>query len=83
MIDASNIKANLKRFVCMLLISSILFCNGCTAINPVGINPLYTLTAALVIIPWFFMDLEESEKTEVNTLQQRKDALIVIVAEKD
>jgi len=46
-------------------------------------NVICGVTGFLVIIPWFFMDLKESEKAEINALQQRKDALFLIAAEKD
>lgn len=48
-----------------------------------GENILWFVTGWLLIVPWFFMDLKENEKPEINALQQRKDALLVIAAEKD
>ena len=32
---------------------------------------------------WFFMDLKDNEKAEINALEQRKDALLVIAADKN
>ena len=46
-------------------------------------NILWFITGFLVIVPWFFMDLKDNEKPEIDALQQRKSALIVIGAEKD
>ncbi len=46
-------------------------------------NVLWFVTGWFLIVPWFFMDLKENEKPEIDALQQRKDALIVIAAEKD
>jgi len=46
-------------------------------------NSLWFVGGFFLIVPWFFMDLKNAEETEVSALQQRKDALIVIAAEKD
>lgn len=46
-------------------------------------NILWFCGGFFLIVPWFFMDLKENEKAEIGALQQRKDALIVIAAEKD
>lgn len=48
-----------------------------------GANVLWFVTGFFLIVPWFFMDLKDNEKPEIEALQQRKDALVVIVAEKD
>jgi len=48
-----------------------------------GDNILWFCAGWFLIVPWFFMDLKENEKPEINALQQRKDALIVIGADKD
>lgn len=48
-----------------------------------GANILWFCAGWFLIVPWFFMDLKENEKPEIAALQQRKDALIVIAAEKD
>ena len=47
-----------------------------------GENVLWFVTGFLLIVPWFFMDLKDNEKVELNAFQQRKDALIVIAADK-
>lgn len=46
-------------------------------------NVLWFVSGFFLIVPWFFMDLKDVEKTEIDALQQRKDALLVIAAEKD
>ena len=46
-------------------------------------NILWFCAGWFLIVPWFFMDLKENEKPEINALQQRKDALLVIAADKD
>ena len=43
-----------------------------------GENILWFITGWLLIVPWFFMDLKENEKSEINALQARKDALLVL-----
>lgn len=48
-----------------------------------GENLLWFVGGLFLIVPWFFMDVKDSEKSEINALQQRKDALLVIAAEKD
>ena len=48
-----------------------------------GENIFWFITGWLLIIPFFFMDLKENEKAEIEAFQQRKDALLVIAAEKD
>ncbi len=35
-----------------------------------------------LIVPWFFMDLKENEKPEIEARLQRKDALLIIAADK-
>ena len=46
-------------------------------------NVLWFISGWFLIVPWFFMDLKENEKPEIEALQQRKDSLIVIASEKD
>jgi len=46
-------------------------------------NAAWFIGGFLLIVPWFFMDLKNAEETEIDALQQRKDALIVIAAEKE
>ena len=46
-------------------------------------NVILGITGFFVLVPWFFMDLKENEKAEIDALQQRKDALLVIAAEKN
>lgn len=48
-----------------------------------GENLLWFIGGFLLIVPWFFMDLKEAEETEIAALQQRKDALLVIAADKN
>jgi len=48
-----------------------------------GENIFWFVTGWLLIVPWFFMDLKENEKPEIDALQARKDALLVIAADKD
>ena len=48
-----------------------------------GGNILWFLGGFLLIVPWFFMDVKDSEKIEIDALQQRKDALLVIAADKN
>lgn len=48
-----------------------------------GDNILWFVTGWLLIVPFFFMDLKENEKPEIDALELRKDALIVIAADKD
>lgn len=36
-----------------------------------------------VILPWFWMDFKDNEKAEIDALEQRKDALVVIAADKN
>lgn len=48
-----------------------------------GENIVWFLGGFLLIVPWFFMDLKDAEKVEIAALQQRKDALLVIAAEKN
>jgi len=46
-------------------------------------NAAWFIGGFLLIVPWFFLDLKEAEQTEIDALQQRKDALTVIAAEKN
>ena len=46
-------------------------------------NVLWFISGFFLIVPWFFMDVKGSEEVEVEALQARKDALIVIAADKD
>lgn len=46
-------------------------------------NVVWFIAGCFVLVPWFFMDLKGSEQPEIDALQQRKDALIVIAADKD
>jgi len=48
-----------------------------------GENILWFITGWLLIIAFFFMDLKENEKAEITALQARKDALLVIAADKE
>lgn len=48
-----------------------------------GDNILWFVTGWLLIVPWFFMDLKENEKPEIDALQARKDALFIIAADND
>jgi len=48
-----------------------------------GENILWFITGWLVIIPFFFMDLKENEKAEIDALELRRDALLVIAADKE
>ena len=48
-----------------------------------GENIFWFCTGWLLIVPWFFMDLKDNEKAEINALEQRKDALLVIAADKN
>ena len=47
-----------------------------------GENLVWFIGGCFLIVPWFFMDLKENEKVEIEALQGRKDALLVIAAEK-
>jgi len=46
-------------------------------------NVLWFIAGCFILVPWFFMDLKENEKPEIDALQARKDALLVIAAEKE
>lgn len=46
-------------------------------------NMLYFITGFIILVPWFFMDLKESEQVEINALQQREGALKIIAADKN
>ncbi len=46
-------------------------------------NTAWFLGGFLLIVPWFFMDLKDAEETEIDALLQRKDALLVITADKN
>lgn len=46
-------------------------------------NAAWFIGGFLLIVPWFFMDLKNAEQTEIDALQQRKDALHVIAADKN
>ncbi|GAI59831.1 unnamed protein product [marine sediment metagenome] len=48
-----------------------------------GENILWFVGGCFVIVPWFFMDVKGAERAEIDALQQRKDALLVIAADKD
>ena len=48
-----------------------------------GENVLWFITGWFLIVPWFFMDLKENEKAEITALEARKDALLVLAAQKD
>lgn len=41
------------------------------------------IAGAFLIVPWFFMDLKDSEKAEINAYQQRYNKLSVIAKEKN
>ena len=46
-------------------------------------NVLLFVSGFLLLVPWFFIDVKGAEEAEIEALQQRKDALLVIAAEKD
>ena len=48
-----------------------------------GDNILWFIAGWFLIVPWFFMDLKENEKPEIDALELRRDALLVIAAQKD
>ena len=45
-------------------------------------NLIWFAGGFFLIVPWFFMDLNNAEKVEIEALQQRKDALTIIANEK-
>jgi hypothetical protein len=48
-----------------------------------GYNALCVAGGVLVIVPFFFMDLKDAEKTEIEALRRRYNHLSVIAAEKE
>jgi len=47
-----------------------------------GKNVVLAVTGAIILVPWFFMDLTQSEQIEVNALRQRYNNLAVIAVDK-
>lgn len=46
-------------------------------------NTIYFVTGWFIIVPWFFIDVKGAEQVEIDAYQQRKDALLVMAAEKN
>lgn len=46
-------------------------------------NIIFFATGFLVIVPWFFMDVKGSHEVEIDALQARKKALMIIFTEKN
>ena len=46
-------------------------------------NVILFLTGFLVIVPWFFIDCKGSQEVEIDALQARKKALMIIFNEKN
>jgi hypothetical protein len=49
-------------------------------IDKTGYNTVCIITGLFIIVPFFFMDLKNADKTEVNALRQRYTALSLIAA---
>lgn len=47
-----------------------------------GKNTALGVAGLFLIVPWFFMDLSDAERTEVEALRRRYNALIAIAADK-
>ena len=47
-----------------------------------GTNVALGVAGFFLIVPWFFMDMSESEKIEVNALRQRYNHLVILADEK-
>ena len=48
-----------------------------------GKNVALGVAGAFLLVPWFFMDLSDAEKAEINAYQQRYNKLQVIAKEKE
>jgi hypothetical protein len=48
-----------------------------------GKNLLKMATGALIILPWFFLDVTKSEKVEANALRERYNHLSTLVDERN
>lgn len=48
-----------------------------------GYNALCVVGGVLVIVPFFFMDLKDAEKIEIEALRRRYNRLSIIASEKD
>jgi hypothetical protein len=46
-------------------------------------NVLCFVTGFLVIVPWFFMDLKNADKTELEAMKTRSNRLTLLAAEKN
>lgn len=47
-----------------------------------GKNVALGVAGAIFLVPWFFMDLSQSEQIEVNALRQRYNNLVIIATDK-
>lgn len=48
-----------------------------------GKNTVLFITGFFLIIPWFFIDTKNADKTEYNAMKVRSNRLLLIAAEKD
>ena len=48
-----------------------------------GKNVALGVAGAFLLVPWFFMDLSQSEQIEVNALRQRYNTLAIIATDKN
>ena len=51
--------------------------------NKTGKNVVLGILGFFLIIPWFFMDPKNADKTELEAMQVRRSRLVLIAGEKD
>ena len=51
--------------------------------DPTDENLALSVTGMVLIVPWFFMDIEEADAREIQALRQRNERLTALAAEQD